>query len=181
MLSTRPWPCAIVLALAASAAAAAPRVSVRAAPECGVSAVHCTPADWADRKGSDPAQLVVEGAGAKAIRAIYFSDDGTCPAQLATDSDGNTYLLLEYRIGRRNAPSRVTTLAIFHVTDRLVLLRKVQLRYWLSPFTTAEYSYRVQKPFSGGLTIEMTRRFIGKTGTWHYPPPTQIVSIPPQD
>jgi hypothetical protein len=158
-----------------SAGAAAPRVTTHAAPECGVAAARCTLAGWADRRGRDAVSVVVEGVGAKPIQAIYFSDGGARPAQFAQDSSGSTYLLLEYRIGK------AVYLAVFRITDRLELMRKVQLRYWLSPFAAAEYSYSVEKSLDGGLTIELTRHFTGKAGTWHYPPPTQVVSIPPQD
>ena len=181
MLSTdtRLWLCAIVVFATLTSAGAVPRVSTRAAPEC--AGARCTLADWSDRSAGDPALLTIEGLGPKPIRHYYSSDDGARAARFVTDANGCNYVLLEYAVGRGTGPGKVVYLAVLHVTDRVELLRKVRLHYWLSPLNTAEYRYTVVKPMEGGLSVELTRHFTGKQGDWRYPPATQVVSVAPPD
>jgi hypothetical protein len=173
------WLCAIALLATVVSAGAVPRVATRAAPEC--AGARCTLAPWSDRTAGDPALLTIDGLGSKPIRHYYASDDGARAATFVTDATGCNYVLLEYAVGRGTGAGKVVYLAVLHVTDRATLLRKVRLRYWLSPANTAEYRYNVDKPFGGGLTVALTRRFTGKQADWRYPPPTQVVSIPPPD
>jgi hypothetical protein len=179
MLSIRHWLCAIAFLTAGTTAVAAPRVETRPAPEC--AGLRCQLADWSDHAASDPAMLVVDGIGPKPIHDYYASDEGARTAQIATDANGCTYVLLEYAVGRGRGPGRIVYLAVLHVTDHLEFLRKVRLRYWLSPLATAEYGYRVNKPMEGGLSLELTRRFTGGKGDWRFPPASQTVRIAPPD
>jgi len=179
MLSTRHWPCAIILLATVSAASAGPRAATRAAPEC--AGLRCPLAAWSDHAGNDPALLTVEGIGPKPLHDYYVSDEGVRSAQLVTDANGSAYVLLEYAVGRGNGPDKIVYLAVLHVTDRMVFVRKVRLRYWLSPLSTAEYGYRIGKPMEGGLSLELTRHFAGDRGEWRYPPPTQTIRIDPPD
>jgi hypothetical protein len=167
------------LAATLTSAGAVPRVATRAAPEC--AGARCTLAPWSDRTAGDPALLTIEGLGSKPIRHYYASDDGARAAKFVTDATGGNYVLLEYAVGRGTGPGKVVYLAVLHITDRAKLLRKVRLRYWLSPLSTAEYRYTVVKPMEGGLSVELTRHFTGKQGDWRYPPATQVVSVAPPD
>jgi hypothetical protein len=179
MLSTRRWLCAITLLAAASAASAAPHVTTRPAPEC--AGQRCALASWSDHAAHEPALITLDGVGQKPMHDYYASDEGVRSAQLVTDVNGCTYVLLEYAVGRGNGPGRIVYVAVLHVTDHLEFLRKVRLRYWLSPLVTAEYAYRIEKPIGGGLSLELTRRFTGGKGEWRYPPLSQTVRIDPPD
>jgi len=170
MLSTRSWAWAIVVA---GSAAAAPSATSRAAPECATR--HCVPAAWSDWAARDMALLTVKG-GTAPLLFYYASDGGPRPVRIVRDAGGCDYVLLEYGVGR--GPGASVWLAVLRLTDRLALLRKVRVRYWLSPGNAAEYRYRIDKPFGGGLTLELTRHFTGKDTRWHYPPAGQIISIP---
>ena len=172
MLSTRGWLWAI--ALTGSAAAAAPSATTRAAPECAHR--RCVPAAWSDSAARDFALLTVEGAAPGPLRFYYGSDGGARPPRIVRDEGGCDYVLLEYAVGGTSV-----WLAVLRLTDRLTLLRKVRLRTWLSPGNAAEYRYSIEKPFGGGLTLQLTRHFTGKDTSWSYPPPAQTISIPPAD
>ena len=175
MLSTRAALCAIIL-LWVPAAGAVPHAFVRTAPECAVH--RCVMASWSDRAATDAAFITVAGL-AKPVHAYYASDDGPGAVRMVRDANGCDFALLEYGIGR--GTQRTAWLAVLHVTDRIELIRRVRLDYWLSPANAAVYRYDVDTPFGGGLTISLTRHFTGKDGEWRFPPPTQTVSIPPQD
>jgi len=164
-------------ALFAVPAAAAPHASTRAAPECAKQV--CTLESWSDRSARDVALLTVDGHGPKPLHFYYASDGGARAAQFVRDAAGCDYVLLEYGLG--HGPTATVYLAVLRLGDRAELLRKARLRIWISPGNAAEYRYAVVKPFEGGLTIQLTRHFTGKNTNWRYPPPTEVVSIPPND
>ena|ERR1700741_3330622 len=162
-----------ILLLAVVSAAAAPKVTVRAAPEC--AARHCRFAAWADLEGDDAARVTVTGVAPKPISAIYFADYGPVDASLVRDAKGAWYVLLPYRIGHGTGPAVISFLAVLRVDgNRLTLVRRARTRYWTGLTSLAEYDHRVvARPRQGGLVIRLKRQVWGHD-RWAFAPPPRI-------
>ena len=160
-----------ILLLTASYAAAAPKVTVRPAPEC--AARHCHFAAWADLEGDDAARVTVTGITPKPITATYFADYAPGDASLARDAKGVWYVLLPYRIGHGTGPAVISFLAVLRIDgNRLALARRARTRYWTGLNSGAEYDHRVvAKPRQGGLVIRLKRQVWGSDRLADAPPP----------
>lgn len=166
-----------ILLLTASYAAAAPKVTVRPAPEC--AARHCHFAAWADLEGDDAARVTVQGLTPKPITATYFADYSPGDASLVRDAKGVWYVLLPYRIGHGTGPAVISFLAVLRVDgNRLALARRARTRYWTGLTSGAEYDYRVvAKPGEGGLVIRMKRQVWGRHHDSALPPRVKILRV----
>jgi hypothetical protein len=112
---------------------------------------------------------VVLREGTNVLDRVYFySSYGLADAKLITDAIGTRYALVRHGRGR-GTHVREEFMPVFKVGRRLTEVVRFPLNGPAGDSIDWEYSYKMERPKSGGLKFIMSLRVTGKGSTYYVP------------